>query len=155
MTLFEGLFQIAYVTGDLDRAVQAVKARYGIAEMMVTRGMRHSPATSLDLALAWIDGWMIELIEPHGDGASVYEAIVPDEGQSMRQHHLGHLLRDPASWERLQTTVAASGDPVFVEKDTGLFHYVFVDTRTTLGHFTEHMICSEEGLAVLDRIPRN
>ena len=155
MTLFDGLFQIAFVTRDLDRAVAEVKRRYGLAEMMVTRGTQHSPATRIDLALAWIGNWMIELVEPHGDGTSVFEAIAPDDGQLMRQHHLGHLLHGEAEWERLLALVAASGDPIFVEKDTGFFHYVFVDTRATLGFFTEHMICTEKGLAILDRIPRN
>ena len=153
--LFEGLFQIAYVTGDLDRAVAAMKTRFGIGTMMVTRGVAHSPTTRIDMALAWAGDWMIELVQPHGDGASVFEAIRPEPGRLLRHHHFGHLLRSEEAWQALRDRIAASGQPVFVEKDTGFFHYVFVDARDTLGCFTEHMTCTPEGLRMLETVPRS
>jgi hypothetical protein len=121
----------------------------------VMRDMEHSPQTRLNIALAWIGPWMIELIEPHGDGSSVYEAIAPDPGAVMRLHHFGHQIADDAGWTRLHSQIAASGDPVFVERDKNGIRFLFVDSRPTLGHFTEHMICTPEGRAILDAVPRN
>lgn len=155
ITRFEGLFQIAYVTRDLDAAVAAARDRFGISEMLVIRDMVLSRATRLSLALAWIGPWMIELIEPHGDGTSVYEAIAPDPGTVLRMHHLGHEIADEAGWERLRAQIDASGDPIAAERDKKGIRFLFVDSRPTLGCFTEHMIFTPEGRRMFDAIPRN
>ena len=137
-SLFEGLFQIAYVTADLDRAITEMRTRFGVAAMQVTRGIAHTPATRIDVALAWVGDWMIEL---------------PTDGRLLRQHHLGHRLPNAAAWDAFRERLARSGEVPFVERDTGAFRYVFIDRRPLLGCFTEHMVCTAEGLAMLDRVP--
>ena len=154
-TLFDGLFQVAYVTADLDAAVEAARARFGIRKMLRVRGIAHSPVTRINLALAWVGPWMIELIEPHGDGSSVYEALAVADGAPMRLHHFGHLLECDEAWSAMHARIAASGQPIFVERDKGGIRFLFVDTRPTLGCFTEHMICTPEGRAMLEGVPRN
>lgn len=154
-TLFDGLFQIAYVTSDLDAAIAAARARFGIRDMLRVRGIAHSPATSIDVALAWVGPWMIELIEPHGDGGSVYEALTVEDGALMRLHHLGHLLETERAWAAMHARIAAGGQAIFVEREKNGIRFLFVDSRPTLGCFTEHMICTPEGRAMLDGVPRN
>jgi len=153
-SLFAGLFQVAYVTRDLDAAVALARTRFGIDRMAIQRSIRHSPTTTIDIALAWVGDRMIELIAPHGDGSSVYEALPIPEASTLRLHHMGHILPDEAGLTALRTSLAAAAIPVFVEREHPGLRFLFADTRPLLGHFTEHMIFSGDGRAMLDAVPR-
>lgn len=114
------------MTFNLDAAVAVARTRFGIGDMLRLHDVAHSPATRIDLALAWVGRCMIE---PHGDGSSVYEALTVEDGALMRLHHFGHLLETKQAWTALHARIAGSGQPIFVERDKGGIRFLFVDTR--------------------------
>lgn len=154
-TLFEGLFQVSYVTHDLEGGLRALRERFGIRETMILRDVDHGPATRSTVALGWAGKWLIELFEPRGDGSSLYEQIRVPAGEAFHLHHLGHLIEREEDWRALREFGVRRGHPILGERDAGTFRVMYFDTRSTLGHFTEHVIPNEGGRAFLDSIPRN
>jgi hypothetical protein len=155
LTLLDGLFQISYVTADLETGLRALKDRFGIRDMMIMHDVDHGPATRSTVALGWAGKWLVELFEPHGDGSSLYEQISVPQGELFRLHHLGHRIDSEEAWMSLRDHATAGGQPILAERDAGAFRVMYLDTRPTLGHFTEHVFPNDAGRAFLDSIPRN
>ena len=156
------LFQVAYVTTDLDRATCELGALLGIPRFQVNRGAEIQTSTGparADFALAFIREQQIEIIQPSGGADGVYREPLPADRFAMRLHHFGQLITDTATWEVVRASVRASGLPtpvsgVFCREGVPLMHYLYADTRPLLGHYLEFMYRTEAGRDIFNQVPR-
>ncbi len=141
--LFQNHFQNAYVTRDIDKAMQLMQERYGIerflcidpdVEVMTPDGPRRSICRA---ALGWADSdMMIELIEPRGGSVDIYSCALPED-DSPRFHHAAMRVDD---WDRIHEYLEREGWTIAVEHHMpeGL-NFMYVDARDTLGHYLEYV----------------
>jgi hypothetical protein len=144
---FAGFDQVAYVTNDLDRAVELICGRYDMPEprrIDIDCPARVGDVTgtmALRIAVSNLDGFKIELIEPVRDLAGLYgDRIAPDRVAGLAMHHLGVRVRgdDPQAYEHRLAELGRRG-PVHVTGDLGAdIRFAYTDERATLGHFVEH-----------------
>ena len=155
-------FQIAYVTSDLERAATACGLLYGISRFQVAREVAiqtRAGEARLNFALAYSGGVQIELIEPVGGDDETYRDDLPADGAVLRLHHLGHLISRDTTWRALTEAISHSGlevpvGGVFRHEGVALMHYLYADTRATLGHYLEFMYQTEAGRDLFSQVPR-
>ena len=149
-------FQVAYVTRDLDRAVQTFQQQYGIRSFHFQRGNRIDEHTTQDFALAWLGDVMVELIQPFGNGSSFYEVMLGPEQMGTRLHHFGHLVPSRTEWDRLTEQLDRDGAHIPLQGSVeGFLSYLYVDARAHTGHFLEYILCEPAGQAFFDAVPRS
>ena len=141
-----GFFQNAYVTRDLDKAIATLRAQHGVGEMMlidfdtdVTTPLGHGPVKS-KVALAWVGGVQIELIEPVSGLAQIYADALPDD-DSLRFHHVGIRVPD---MDALRAEATANNWPVVFQGGGDGFSFTYVDTRATFGHYLEYVYIRQD-----------
>jgi hypothetical protein len=149
-------FQTAYVTRDLDRAVELFQARFGIRSFQFVRGNQVDEQTRIDFALAWLGDVMVELIQPMGNGGSFYEVMLGRDELGVQLHHFGHLIPNRAEWDRVHEQVSRNGYARPLQGSVeGFLSYLYVDTRAHTGHFLEYILCEPAGQAFFDGVPRS
>ena len=136
-----GLFQNAYVTRNLDKAVAELKGRHAVGEVMVVdwstdviTPQGHGPV-SARIALAWVGNVQIEVIQPISGLVQIYTDALPAD-DSLRFHHVG--MRVP-HMEALRSEAAEKGWPVVFQGGGDGFRCTYVDARDTLGHYVEYV----------------
>lgn len=149
--LFAGLYQMGFVTDDLDAAQERLGRRFGITRYRVKR----DPAR-ISTAHAYAAEMMIEIIEPGPDAPAVYRTDVP-RGGAVRLHHLGYRVRDVAAWERILALVEDEGwaTPLRGAVMDGHLRYLYVDTLADLGIYQEYVCLTGPALALYDDVPAN
>jgi hypothetical protein len=135
------LVQLAYVVADIDTAVARwlettaagpfFRAKFDLTGQSYRGGQVKA---AIEVALAYRDEVLIELIQPADDHPSIYHEVMQVRGPGM--HHVmlatADIDADVARHEAAGTTLIASGRlPDFGRA-------VFVDTFTELGHFIEY-----------------
>ena len=145
--LMANVWQLGYVTNDLDRATQFMAERFGLTDC------RHLPsdtATFLrdDTPVPWEikaamgarGGLIVELIEPVGGEVDFYTELLPDSGEfAVRLHHIAtHTATGEAEWERIEALLARAKLKVdYTVLIPGRVRAGYVDTRAELGHWLE------------------
>lgn len=144
------LFQIAYVTNDLDRAVKEVSEIYGI------RNWTHIDPGTMRIALAWTNGQQIEIIETAPDQhVPLYDDWIDRKGAFVtRHHHFGYFINSDAEWDLLRSQIAASGRKVWMDVETEAMKVIYVDAPE-FGHFLEYIYPNEHGHAFFSGIASN
>ena len=136
-------YQNAYVTPDLDRAVELLRAQYGVRDVMTieaTTDVRtpDGPGQATNkMAFAWVGKLQYELIEPVSGLVDIYrEAVSPD--QLLRFHHIAMRIAD--DWDGFRAELDRQKRPIAIEGHTpsGL-KFCYVDARDTLGHYLEYV----------------
>lgn len=97
----------------------------------------------VEIALVWSGDLQYELIEASEDEVGIYRNC-QSNGGPLRFHHVCMKVPD---WDdflaraRLQT-----GSPIVLEKDMGpgLAKFLYMDARTTLGHYLEYIWYPDE-----------
>ncbi len=143
-----GHMQNAYVTHDIDRAVELVGSRFGIDEfdrfepqMTVNTPLGERPLTTR-VASAWVGGLNIELIEPRSGYIDHYLALLPKDRTDPvpRFHHISLRRDDEAEMReeiaRLGLPLAFEG-PLSIKGPIPSLVFVYLDARQTLGHYVE------------------
>ena len=154
------VFQVAYATGDIDRAAEFFSARFGIPCFRVSRNVRiqtTSGDANCHFALAQIGGVQLELIEPAGGSDAVYRDLIGTNQavNTIRLHHFGCLIRDAAAWREVVSEIRTEGFATPVCGDFGgMMHYLYADTRDSLGHYLEYMYQTDAGAHLFDDVPR-
>jgi hypothetical protein len=146
-----GLYQLGFVTRDLDAAMALLGDRYGIA-----RFRRRRVNAWMETAHAYAGTTMIELIAVGDDAPPLYRDHVSAD-DTARLHHLGHRIADVAGWEKLETALAESGLAVPMKGAAmdGHLRYAYVETRADLGIYTEYVWLTGPAEAIYDDVPRN
>jgi hypothetical protein len=145
--LFANVWQLGYVTTDLDRATAEMSARLGL-EHCVEVPTAGASFMSGDEVVPWEarfgmaarGGLIIELIEPIDGEVGFYLDALPSDGSfAVRLHHLATFMETgEEAWRRLSGLLAESGlgfDYTMTIPDRVRAGYI--DTRAELGHFLE------------------
>ena len=150
--LMENAFQIAYVTSDLDRAMEIMRRDYGWGEFLVLRDM---PDALTHMALAYSGDMMIELMQPVAASGDFYsDHLDGAAGFTMRHHHFGYLRDSREAMAERRAAHVALGHGIVLEGETpGAVQYLYVDCRATIGHFLEYVRLDEGGREMFAAIP--
>ena len=136
-----GFFQNAYVTRNLDKGIAGLQRSHGIGEVMlidfatdVVTPHGRGPVTA-KVALVWVGGLQLELIEPLTGLSQIYSDALPDD-DALRFHHVGMRIFD---MEALRAEAGAKGWPIAFQGGGEGFQFTYIDTRDTLGHYLEYV----------------
>jgi hypothetical protein len=138
------LFQQAWVTNDLERAMGVLGSMLGVAEFEQVEDRRLVVDTPVGkrellqrLAFGQAGAMMIEVIQPVGDDQGFWSEGLPSDRFAIKQHHLSVRIDGPRpAWEayrmRIRRAAALPVEGVF-----GRSHFLFADVRDTLGCYLE------------------
>ncbi len=152
----KGHMQNAYVTHDIDKAVEIVSDRYGIAEWqridpdMVVKTLDGDKPLACRVASTWAGGLNIEIIQPVSGFVDHYVSMLPaDRTDAVPRFHHISLRRDDeaemrAEIARLGLPLAFEG-PVAIKDNIPSLVFVYLDGRASLGHYVEFTWKSPEG----------
>lgn len=132
-------YQNAYVTRDIEKALDIFRERYGIpdpryfqAEVEVTTPKGTGLAIN-KVAFIWIGNLQYELIEPVSGPVDIYRDALPEQG--MRFHHICMRSHD---WDATLAEVERQKLPIVYRGDTSSgLKFIYADARDTLGHYLE------------------
>jgi hypothetical protein len=146
--LFANVWQVGYVCTDLDRAMEFMRAHYGLEHCVE---VPTDTATVIDaageevpwetrIAMGARGGLIIELIEPVSGEVEFYRRFLPpDASFGVRVHHIATQVPvGDDEWERIGVLLAQSGlrfDHTVLIPDRVRAGYV--DTSDQLGHLLE------------------
>lgn len=136
--LLDGFFQIAFVTRDLEAAMERLGERFGVARFSVAPGVAGTSVRRV--AIARPEGVMIEIVEPEPGLDSSYSALLPRSGLAA-VHHLGFHARLDA----IEGLLAERGIPIARRNETPVSRSLHADTRRELGHFLEYVELRDAG----------
>lgn len=144
----KGHMQNAYVTHDIDKAVEIVGNRYGLEQWqrvepdMVVKTVHGDKPLVCRVASAWAGGLNIELIEPVSGFVDHYVSMLPaDRHDAVPRFHHVSLRRDDeaemrAEIVRLGLPLAFEG-PVAIKDNIPSLVFIYLDGRASLGHYVE------------------
>lgn len=149
--MFNGQYQLGFVTDDLDAAMARLGRRYDISSYRVKRDPQR-----MSTAHAYAGDMMIEVIQPGPDANPVYHENVPTGG-TVRLHHLGYRVPDVAMWDQLIAQIDREGwaTPVRGAVMDGHLRFVYVDTLADLGIYQEYVCLTGEAVHYYDDVPAN
>jgi len=139
--LLKGYYQNAYVTRDIERAVACLQNADGVDEFrqfdveLEVRCRGRSGIAAMKAAFGWVDGIQYELIEPRSGLVDLYTEGLPADAL-LSFHHLGLRADD---WESTLAGIRRSEQSIVCEGETASSKFVFVDTRSTFGHYLEYV----------------
>ncbi len=155
------VFQIAYVTTDLDQALAVLGERVGMTRFgrmgEIALDTPSGGTLSAEVALAWAGETQIEVIEPCGGDDALYRDPLPTDGSfAMRFHHLGALVSSLDELARRRENLQRSGMRIALSGEhAGSSAFFYADARTTLGHYLEYLYFTPERLAYHRAAPTN
>ena len=145
------LFQMSYITRDLDAAIAHAKEALGIESFHTSESeidvlcFGEPRKLSVRAAMANIGSRQLEIIQPVAGATEVYTDEVDLSGHILNFHHTAIAVRGGYDeWQALLAEVEASGDafaylfPIEQRPDQGL-SFCYVDTRHRIGHYTEFL----------------
>lgn len=150
--LLANIWQLGYVTNDIDRAIDQLGARLGLEHTVrlpaggaeFLKGDEPAPFEA-KFAMGARGGLIVELIEPVSGEVGFYNDALPEDGSfAIALHHLaGFIPTGEEEWERLRGVLAAAGMRIdYTVTIPGRVRAAYVDTRAQLGHFLE--VCQLE-----------
>ena len=143
-----GHMQNAYVTHDLDKAMEIVGNRFGIEKFdrfdpdMTVLTPKGVQPMSNRVASYWAGGLNIEIIQPVSGYVDDYVAMLPaDKTDAVPRFHHISLRRDDeaemrAEIARLGLPLAFEG-PVSIKDAIPSLVFIYLDGRQSIGHYVE------------------
>lgn len=156
------IFQLCWVTTDMDRAVEVMSKRFGaekwevyspapLEEVMIN-GKPGAPVCSL--ALAMTGDMMLELIEPK-EGADYYAQVLrKDRDFDLRFHHVGVLSgTTQQSFDEAVASITKKDGPPEVHGTFGpAANWAYWNYLDELGHYLELVQFSDEGRKLVESL---
>jgi Glyoxalase/Bleomycin resistance protein/Dioxygenase superfamily len=144
--LFANLWQVCYVTPDLDRGMKELRDLFGV-ENSTEVPVEGASFRKGDEEIEWVPrvamgargGLIIELIEPVSGEVEFYRRFLPKDGGVLGLHHLAMLvpLGDEA-WHAVEKLLGEHGMAfeytILIPNRARL---AYVDTTAQLGHYIE------------------
>jgi hypothetical protein len=145
--LFANIWQVCYVTPDLDRGMEELRDRFGIenstevpTEGAIFRKGGEQVEWNPKVAMGARGGLIVELIEPVSGEVDFYRRFLPKEdGAVLGLHHLAMLvpLGDEA-WSSVERLVGEHGLAFqYTIEIPNRARLAYVDTSAMLGHYIE------------------
>lgn len=144
--ILNNIFQMAYVTRDIDKAMANFRDQADIRTEIYTEaevaiktptGPEHM---HVKLAFMWVGDFQYELIQPISGLNDIYGAYVPQD-DSLVFHHTCVRVDD---WDQLRRDVEKQPYPIAFEGGDGPNYFLYLDARKTLGHFLEFAYLPDE-----------
>jgi hypothetical protein len=144
--LFTNIWQVAYVTKDLDQGMEVLRERFGVENCteVPTEGATFlkgdEPAEwDVRVAMGARAGLIVELIEAIGGEVDFYRRFLPENGSALGFHHLATFVPvGDDEWESLTGLLGAWGLKVdYTVLIPDRVRAGYVDTTADLGHFME------------------
>lgn len=151
---FQGFFQNAYVTHDLDRAIALCGPTMGIGGFVAMdyelplRTPEGERTIGLRVATGWVGNMQVELIQPVSGHIAPYVGGLPADRSDCvpRFHHVAVRRDDPTALAR---EVAAMGLPVIFETGGNGIASTFIDATARIGHPIEFVCADAAGWELL------
>jgi len=143
-----GHMQNAYVTHNLDKAMEIISDRFGVEKFdrfdpeMTVKTLEGEKPLATRVASYWAGGLNIEIIEPTGGYVDHYVNMLPQDRSDAipRFHHISLRRDDEAAMrkeiEQLGLPLAFEG-PMSIKDAIPSLVFVYLDGRQTLGHYIE------------------
>jgi hypothetical protein len=145
--MFEGKhFQNAYVTRNIQRAIDDFKAKADVRKVLTYEGTTDvvtpsGPGTvHSKLAFVWVEDLQYEFIEPVGGTVSLYRDALPKD-DSLLFHHICMRVDD---WDDFRARVRKQPLEVAIEGGNDALRYLYLDARPLLGHYLEYVWMTPE-----------
>lgn len=149
-----GHYQNAYVTHDLDRAIELMSPMFDHSDfsaMDVELSLKTpsgDKALRVRVGLAWVDGLQIEIIQPISGYIDPYQRALPvDRNDAIpRLHHIAMRRDDLPSMRREVENLHL---PLTFESGGPGLTCIFLDATARLGHHLEFVCATPEGWEML------
>jgi hypothetical protein len=152
-------FQTAYVTTDLDRAIDVFGTRYDAGRYLRTgrfvQRLESGAEMVLEIALGWVGERQIEIIQPLAGEVEIYRRALPERGFAVRFHHIGVQLRSARQWDDLRSQASRLGHRVAMAFSAPNAQGVYLDTWDELGHYLEYVHIKDMSLSNFSKLPQN
>ncbi len=135
-------YQYAYVTNDIDRAIDALRKTHGMGPFQELRDMHLPVGPDREavghFALAFKGALQFELIQPLAGEVDFYRELLPSKDFIIAFHHLGKYVASKADYD---ATLAAARETWSLPIDYTAFggFYAYVDARPLYGHYLEYI----------------
>lgn len=139
-------FQNAYVTRDIEKWVGIFEQRAKVDRILRYEGSMpvrtpDGPGTQTNkLAFIWVGDLQYELIQPVSGTVKLYEDGLPTDG-GLHFHHICMRVRD---WDDFRARVDSQPYPVVLEGGGEALRFLYLDTRSFLGHYLEYAWMTDE-----------
>lgn len=159
--MYKNICQLAWVTTDVDRAVEVFKNEQGIDDIGVYKNFElqvaEGPPLIIDVGLCYVGDLQFEIIQPVSGPTQLYSRYLPSHGEfALKFHHICSELSSLEEYDRVLENYRQSGVTIEVDGQLsggGLFFYA--DTRSTVDHYQEYVLLDDEAKAFLASLPRN
>lgn len=135
-------YQNAYVTRDIDRAVELLQRQHGLTgevqrldAAMEVRTAEGQGGSTLKLAFLWAGRLQYEVIQPMSGLVGLYKDAVRED-RLLQFHHVAMRVDD---WDGLLADIAAEKKTIALQGEAGPIKFLYVDARDTLGHYLEYV----------------
>lgn len=142
--LYANIWQICYVTHDLEAGMKTLRDKYGIESTEVpTAGatflVGDQPAEwDVRVSMGARGGPIVELIEPVGGEVDFYRRFLPEDGGLGFHHIASHIPVGDDEWDALGDVLSAAGLSVdYTVLIPDRVRAGYVDTTPQLGHYLE------------------
>jgi hypothetical protein len=157
---FPGVYQVAYVTNDFERALKQFGRTHHIGDFLrmtpMHYGTRAGREAICNVALAYAGATEIEIIEPLDGDVQLYRDYLPTDGSfAVRFHHLSRLFNSERDLEQRIADYRRDGRAIPIEGSVPeMARYFYADFRAELGHYMEGIYFQPGARKWLDSIPR-
>ena len=142
-------FQIAYVTNDLERAMETFSQRLKIENWTTL------DAGIMRIALAWVNGQQFELIQTSAEHLPLYDDWIDKGGDFViSHHHFGYFVYSDEDWAGLRANLEAYGQPLAMDADTEMMKVIYV-YAPELGHYLEYLYPNVQGKSFFENVAAN
>ena len=148
--VLDNIFQIAYVTRNIDKAMADFRAQadirteyYHEAKMSVKTPSGPSEM-HVKLAFMWVGDFQYELIEPISGLEDIFACALPQD-DSLRFHHTCVRVDD---WDKFRHDVEKMPYPIAFEGGNGPNYFLYLDARKSLVHLLEYAYLPKEVWAI-------
>ena len=156
--MFKNVFQIAYVTNDLERAVRCSRrSRVSPRSPPSTTSRSSTPDGGnavINVGLAYVGDVQLEIIEPVEGAVDLYRSWLP-EGFAVRHHHFCSLLDSVEELQQVRADYVAHGYAIALDASLGGSQIFYADTTALLDHYQEYAWVDEDSIAFMATLPRN
>ncbi len=142
----------AWVTNDLDQALEVFTRRYGVGRFSFIEGPGPEGG-HIRVAFAWAGGQVLEIICATGSGFEFYNEMLPNDEFAIRFHHLGFLVEDERGWKQLEGELRDGEWPIAYSTLTGDFIDAYYIKAPELGHYLEYVRPSKAGADFYAAVP--
>jgi hypothetical protein len=150
--LFQGHYQNAYVTHDIDRAADWFTRRFGVEDYlrydsdMTVETPQGTEPLQLRVAMVWSGHLQLEVIQPLGGCVEFYRDFLPRDRADFvpRFHHVA-VRRDRP--EGMREEFVRRDMPFVLEGEVPGLVFGYADARVACGHYIEYCWATEENWA--------